>query len=224
MLEVAKIVAAAIIVSVGVAGAASAATVSGLTFSVGSDCSPSTGGDHFHSNSDGIWDNPSGKAEVGNFVGTCAEKVRGLSEFDLAGLSTTTEASVAFDVSQLEGLFPENSDPYIGWIRIVAYDGNNLEDLSDFQAPPTGSVGRFSTGGLSVGDTLTFDITEIFNDAIVAGDSSLGIRLSMGRSFGGDAVTFDNFQLVTSAPLPAGLPFLLTALGCLGIVARRRKA
>lgn len=229
MRNFAKIAAAAIVVSSVFAGAASAATVNGLTFSAATDCLPSSTGNHFHSNSAGIWGNPVGKAEVGNFVGTCTEEVRGLSEFDLTGLSATTEGLLSFDIYSLGGLFAESDDPFLGWIRIVAYVGNNEENLSDFQAAQTALVGRLNTSGLSGGDSLVFDITDLLNDAILAGDSSLGIRLERGRRQGGQAITFDEFRLstvdeaVASVPLPAGLPLLLAALGGLGFTARRGK-
>ena len=41
-------------------------------------------------------------------------------------------------------------------IAVAAYDGNNGEDIEDFEAPATAAVGTFATGGLEVGQLITF--------------------------------------------------------------------
>ena len=100
-------------------------------------------------------ENRAGKAEVGNFGSI--ETVAGLSEYNLTGLSAASNAFVTFDVFSLSGLFRGNS--FQGNINVFAYQGNNLEDFSDFQAPSIGSVGSFSTIGLTTSDTISLDIT-----------------------------------------------------------------
>jgi hypothetical protein len=68
-------------------GGATAATITnGFTFSVADGFTGLSGqGTHFHSSTGGDFGNPAGKAEVGGFFGS--EEVRGLSEYNLSGLS-----------------------------------------------------------------------------------------------------------------------------------------
>ena len=105
----------------------SAIITNGFTFGVASNCSDQTSGDHFHSNTGGAFGNPAGIAEVGNF--SC-EETRGLSEYDLTGLSSATSAYVTFDTWG-NGLFPGTNDfAFDGTIDIYAYQGNNTENVS----------------------------------------------------------------------------------------------
>ena len=167
---------AVVLASVGFCAALSAAPItSGFTFAVASGCGDTSTGTHYHSNTGGAFGNPAGKAEVGRY--SC-EEVRGLSEYDLTGLSTAASAFVTFNVYKAGGLFTGTNDfPFNGNIDVQGYAGNNLEDLSDYQATSLGDVGLFPTTGLLVGDVLSFDITSIFNAAIAASQTSLGIRL-----------------------------------------------
>ena len=209
---------------------ASAATITnGFTFAVASGCGDTSAGNHFHSSTGGDFGNPAGRAEVGSFGGADCEEVRGLSEYDLAGLGAAASAFVTFDVDLLGGLFPGDNDfLYTGMIDIFAYQGNNAEDVSDYQAASTGFVGSFSTAGLSIGDTLSFDITTIFNTAIAAMDNSLGIMLRIADAPNGGAITFLDFRLTTddqtsAVPIPAAA--LMFPLGIAALrMARKKKA
>jgi hypothetical protein len=193
-----------------VAGEAQAATLTnGFTFSVASGSNTNIG-NHFHSSTGGQFGNPAGKAEVGNFY---SEEVRGLSEYNITGLGTATSAFVTFDVFNNAGLFYGANDfPFTGDIEVIAYQGNNLENISDYQALSIGTVGTFNTTNLGVEDTLSFDLTSIFNNALTNGSSSLGIRLQSVTNPQGGAWTFDNFRLTTDNQSTQDVPEPITGL------------
>jgi hypothetical protein len=201
-----------------------AATITdGFTFAVASG-SDTNIGTHFHSNTGGAFGNPAGKAEVGRYS---TEGVRGLSEYSLIGLSTASSAFVTFNVFSAGGLFPGVNDfPFLGNISIFSYLGNSTEDISDYQAASTGSIGSFSTAGLLVGNILSFDITGIFNAAILAGDTSLGIRLQADPLNDAGAWVFDTFRLTTdnqsNVPEPDSLALMLLTAAALGAIGRKR--
>lgn len=199
----------------------------GFTFSVADAYTgPAGQGTHYHSNTGGSFGNPAGLAEVGR-LGVSGEEIRGLSEYNLTGLSASPSAFVTFEVYELGGLFGQSFGTFN--ITINAYLGNNTENLSDWQAASTGFVGTFSTAGLSVGDTVSFDITSIYNAAISGGDASLGIRLAQNPLLApNQAVVFNNFRLTTddqsSNRVPDGgstLLLLSSALGAIVVLKRR---
>ena len=177
----------------------------GFTFSVASAGSSPSTGNHFHSNTGGAFGNPAGKAEVGSFS---SETVRGLSEYDLAGLATGP-AFVTFNVFNDGGLFSGTNDfPFDGIINVFSYQGNNTEDIADYQASPATFVGSFATAGLSVGNTVSLDITSQYNAALAAPWNSLGIRLERagGAPTGTGAWTFDMFRLTSSDESTSSVP------------------
>jgi hypothetical protein len=202
----------------------------GFTFSVADLNGGAQGvGTHFHSSTGGDFGNPAGKAEVGDFG---SEEVRGLSEYDLTGLTVASSAFVTFDVFNLGGLFSGTNDfPFNGIIDVLTYTGNNAEDLSDFQAPGT-AIGSFSTVGLADGSVLSFDVLSAFNDAIDNTDLSLGVHLQLasGTDALGGALTFDDFSLTTDnqksvVPVPAAVWLFGTALiGFVGMSRRTKVA
>lgn len=189
-----------------------AATVQGLAFSVSSGPDPNGYGIYFSSSTSNPFNNPPGKNEVGSYYN---EDIRGLSEYNLAGLSTTSLATVNFNVFTSGGLFPAQNDfPFTGNIKVLSYLGNNEENLYDYQAPVIATIGTFNTANLAVGDTLSFNITSIFNSAINNGFSSLGIRLQVDDETNpdGGAWTFNNFRLAT-VPEPTSISALLVVFG-----------
>lgn len=217
------------------AGSAHASLITnGFTFAVASGGDQDTG-THFHPNTGGAFGNPAGKAEVGRFFG---EEVRGLSEYNLAGLTTAASAFVTFTVFKQAGLFAgQNDTPFTGGIKLDAYVGNNTEDISDFQAASIGAVGSFNVDAVALtpalGDVLSFDITSIFNAAITASDASLGIRLVEDRLNAqypdSKAWTFQDFRLTTDnqstnrTPEPGSMALVALALFGLGALTRRRQ-
>jgi hypothetical protein len=209
------------------AGQAGASTITnGFTFAVADSCNGV--GTHYHSSTGGDFGNPAGKAEVGRFF---CEEVRGLSEYNLAGLSEAASAFVTFEVFRQGGLFDgDNDTPFTGTIAIYAYQGNNLENLSDFQAPIVATIGSFAVSpAVAVGNIYSFDITSVFNNAIDLGWESLGIRLqAVPLNPNSQAWTFDNFRLTTddlttAIPEPATWAMLIAGFGIVGLALRRRE-
>jgi hypothetical protein len=217
---------AALVVVFGFSASASASLITnGFTFAVASAGNDQSVGTHYHSNTGGAFGNPAGKAEVGRFS---TEEVRGLSEYDLTGQSSAISAFVTFNVFKAGGLFSGTNDtPFTGTILVEAYAGNNLENISDYQSANIGSVGSFATTGLLVGNILSFDITSIFNAAILASDTSLGIRLqAVPLNPNSQAWTFDNFRLTTdnqSTAVPEPETLALISIGLIGLSTMRRR-
>ncbi len=212
---------------------ASAQTITnGFTYAVASGGGAPATGTHYHSNTGGAFGNPAGKAEVGRFS---TETVRGLSEYNLASLTAAQSAFVTFDVFKKGGLFAGTNDtPFNGPITIFAYQGNNLEDISDYQATTFATIGTFnvSAATTNVGDIFSFDITSAFNTAISNGWSSLGIRLQADSLTASQAWTFQDFRLTSNnqstnpnpaVPEPATWAMMIVGFGAVGYSLRAAK-
>ena len=217
-------------------------SVSGTTYSVGNGFTGGTHpeGSHFHSsNLDELpAGNPPtifpGAAEVGGFFGD--EEIRGISEFDLEPGATVDAAVLSFDVLDtfLEGLSPEFSGidglfgqgPLDGAVDVFPYLADGSEATSDFQAPPITELPILSFAvddQLAGGDTLSVDITSIYNNLVTSGDD-LGIRLQMANADpDAGAITFHNFRIdLEQAVVPEPSSMTLAVFLIAGMCALRR--
>lgn len=171
----------------------------GNEFSVATfDPWPSTEPTHFHAVDDpdlNVGSDPD-YAEVGACCGGGnTEEVRGLAEFALTGDGGSV-ATLTFEVHDLMGLFNQPGTDFD--VAIEAYVGDGVEALADYGAPAIELVGRFATGGLTLGERLSYDIT----DAVVGArrmQGDLGVRLRAVSDPLGGAVVFRNFLLERQA-------------------------
>lgn len=164
-------------------------------------------------------------------VGECCddgnfEETRGMAEFDLSGASTADSATVEVQVAQLGGLWGQTG-PGDFTIEVYVYQGNNSEDISDYNIAAT-LLTSFGTSGLSLGQVLQFDVTAAFNAAVDAADISLGVRFQAASEPDDAAVVFGDAVLIMAtdppqpftpaAPIPTGTPtgFLFMLLVMLG--------
>ena len=205
-------------------GIAAATRIEGLAFTVASDMGYGPTGTHFHSDSTGVFGNPPGLASVG-FYHLGFEALTGNAEFLLPGATDPLFASLSFRVFNEGGLVSDENDefPLLGTIRVLAYEGNGLEDVGDFEAPAFRTVGAFSTTPLSRGDRVVFDVSDIVTEAMGRGFGALGIRLEPGIVSAGEAFTFHDFSLaITGIPEPStGLALGLGVI-CLSGLFRKR--
>ncbi len=173
--------------------------VPGLSFTVADDDNRVLGV-HFHP----VFDDAPGLprlAEVGGFLGI--EEVRGLAEFEVAGIVAGKKAFVRFDVALI---LPTTRDP-LGTddivhfdIDVLAYRANHQKDLDDYFSGDE-LLTTFNTADVSVGDALRIDVTRQIDD------QPLGIALRQATPNPDGSVAFFNlFELVqVTAPSPLAL-------------------
>ena len=202
---------------------AAAQTIDGLTFSVASSPTNFGVGSFFRTNG-------TGAAEFGDYTpaGSPSSIVRALSEFNVAGLGTTTVATFSFRVVAATNPTGSPSNFSFG---LTSYQGNNVPNVADYQASDFRFIGPFTTSGyLLVGQVATFDVTSAFNQFVNTGaPTSFGIRLSPSSPPDGTAYTLDRFQLTLRpaqavVPEPATLALLGVGFVGLGVTARRRRS
>lgn len=175
-------------------------------------------GTHFHSDDGGSFGNPPDLMEVGACCGGFSgEEDRGMCEFDLAGQTSAAGAMLSFEVLQLSGLFAQPGGTFD--IVVETYLGNNVEELADYSAAATATLGTFSTGGLSVSDIVSFDITSAYNAAIANSDPALGVLLRASTNPDGAALVFGNCAIAPTMPTLPGPWLALLVLALLATAA-----
>ena len=222
--------------------------VEGATSTVGNAFTgPHAGsGTHFHSVTDPHVLPPSnpdlfvfGAAEVGGFFGD--EELQGVSEFTLQA-GAASSAMLLFDVRDnsdidilhpIGGLFGQ--EPIAGFIDVYSYEADHVESVSDFVAvadrptdPPLLSI-EVAPGLIAAGDTISVDVTNVYNTFVADNESALGIRLlARDPDPHAGAITFNNFRLrltnTTGVPEPS--PTLALGVVCLvlsGVSRYRRR-
>jgi hypothetical protein len=152
---------------------------------------PATTGTHFHSQS---------LTAVGSY--SSSEEERGTAEFNISTDATVASlATLTFQVTRLGGSVYGQSGPGNYTVNVIAYAGNNANDLSDFSAPQVGAVvGSFNTAGLTVGQTFSFNATNVYNTIKGSNPNSIGFRLQAVTNPGSHVDNeFGNFALAVQA-------------------------
>ncbi|MEM9300782.1 MAG: hypothetical protein AAGE01_01645 [Pseudomonadota bacterium] len=170
-------------------------TIAGDEFTVASDDPyPSDVPTHFHSNNSDPFQVGADQAEVGVYIvpeSSIDEEVRGLAEFP-ASSGGASSSTLSFEVTNVGGLFDQPGGDFE--ILLEAYVGNGLEELTDYSAPAIGTIARFQTGGLMVGDVFSYDITSVLAQALAA-EGGLGVRLRPVSDPMGSAMVFGEFLI-----------------------------
>lgn len=141
---------------------------------------------------------------------------RGFAQFDITGRESARVVLLEFTRQSItSGIdFELTLDTYVGWIST----SRNI-----YSAPSTGQISTFFRDAVGDGATLSIDITDAFNSAILAGDSLLGVRIrkSMELTQSPQSVTYVNFNLQI---IPEPSTAFLFGLGLIGLSAMRRSA
>ena len=159
-------------------------------------------GNHSHSNGGGF-------AGVGYWF---TEESRAVVEFDSTSIIGDSSGVLSFDLSTPGGLCCGQDQNYLGDFNIYAFIGDGSVTDSDFFLTTT-LLGTASAAGLSVGDSISIDISSFLS---TFNSNNLGIVLDPLGANGGSLTqetVFNNFRIdTTSVPEPSSLALLLLTL------------
>lgn len=177
-----------------------------------------------------------GTAIVGN-VGP--EMFRGFSVFDLSGVAHGN-ANLSFTFAGVPSSSPCCGIPslptrpadvilnsYFPSEPVPGFPG--LRDPVPFYSPSTGAIGTVDISDLSVGQTISVDVSAFIAQALGRGEVQFGVRFipSQGFDFAHGAnrlVQFDGVILTVSpVPEPEVISLMLAGLALVGFIAKRRK-
>jgi hypothetical protein len=201
----------AVALSVASVGALAQTQIQGQTFAVTAD------------QSFGLPGGPYGYVTMAEPVtagmwGESSEWIAARSEFDLAGQQAAGSVWLSFHF--LDMLAPAAYGPIpmaLGW-----YTGDNAATVSDFN-PGLYGLATLDLAGLGAGEIVHFDVTSLFNEAVVRGDAAFGVGID-NRTLPNTFARFESFTLTVSAvPEPATYALMLGGLAMVGVVARRRR-
>lgn len=169
-------------------------------------------GDHNHS-TDG------GRAAVGYWN---SEESRAVVEFDAASIVGETSGFLSFDLALPDGLFYGHDQNYLGDFNIYAFTGDGTVSYGDYSLTST-LLGSATAAGLSLGDTITLDISAFLS---TFNSDYIGIVFDPTSTNPGSIVQetmFNNFQIETTASVPEPTGIALLGLGLAGIGFSRKK-
>lgn len=150
----------------------------------------------------------------------------GLVDFNISQLDFANQAKLSFRMSQLNfAAHPLDAQLPKDFITINYYQSNGVPEITDIQSPLEGVAASFTANVFSPGDTISIDITTVFNEAWARGWDVFGLRITLsGPDFDGRGAFagagFDNFVLsVHQVPEPE--TYLIMLFGIAGLAIAR---
>jgi hypothetical protein len=183
-------------------------TIDGKTFSVTTDTDYYSEHPYGYITSDataGMW-------------GHLSEWIVVRSEFDLAGSKTAQNAILSFTFNSVYNIRWGAEFDYDLVLPVTAYVADNIASVSDYTPLGRNVIGEFHTLPLVRGDTISFDVTDLFNAAVRRGDAGMGVGID--QLFASDTfVYFENnsfkLSVVPEVPEPSTYAFMLAGIALL---------